>query len=220
MGVILGILLALMLIPTIVPGLRDSVVGPSPKAYWYLARTSGLVAYALLWASVAMGLLISGRVSRVWPGGPNAVDMHNFLSMLGLFMVLFHVVILLGDQYIGYTLSALFIPFLSTDYRPWEVGLGQLGMYLGGIIALSFYVRKRIGPRAWRILHYGSFAMYLLVLLHGVLAGTDTLAIPVVILYLGTSAVTFYLLIYRILASIRPNERPTTREARESSPEV
>ena len=143
--------------------------------------------------------------------------MHNFLSMLGLFMVLFHVVILLGDEYIGYNLFTLLVPFTSIGFRPWEVGLGQLGMYLGWIVALSFYIRKRIGPRAWRTLHYGSFAVYLLVTLHGVLAGTDTLAIPVVILYLGTAGVTFYLLIYRILALVKPDAHPNKKEQRQPS---
>ena len=199
-GVVLGGGLALMLLPAILPALRDSALGSSPKAYWYLARVSGLVAYTLLWASVAMGLLISGRVSRIWPGGPNAVDLHNFLSMLGLSMSLFHVAILLGDRYIGYTVVTLLVPFLGHSYRPIEVGLGQLGMYLGWIIALSFYVRKHMGPRGWRRLHYGSFGMYVLVTLHGILAGTDTLALPVLVLYFITAGLTFYLLIYRILA--------------------
>ncbi|HLF05397.1 MAG TPA: hypothetical protein VI855_09305 [Dehalococcoidia bacterium] len=211
-GIILGIVLALMLIPVILPGLRDSLLGSSPKAYWYLARASGLVAYALLWASVAMGLLISGRVSRVWPGGPTAIDLHNFLSIFGLLMVLFHVAILLGDQYMAYSVFSLLIPFASVDYRPLEVGLGQLGMYLGWMITLSFYVRKKIGPRVWRRLHYGSFAVYLLITVHGVLAGTDTLAVPVMVLYAVTSAVTFFLVIYRILATVKPEGHPARRE--------
>lgn len=202
-SIILGFILAIMLIPILLPGLRESVVGSSPKAYWYLSRISGLVAYVLLWASVAMGLLISSRVSRIWPGGPMAVDMHNFLSMLGLLLVFFHVLILLGDQYISYTIFSVFIPFVSLDYRPLEVGLGQLAMYLGWMVALSFYVRKRIGPRAWRNLHYASFGVYLLVTLHGILAGTDTTAVPVIALYLLTAGIIFYLLVYRILASIK-----------------
>lgn len=214
-GVLIGILFAVLVIPRIMPGLADSLLGPSPKAYWYLSRVSGLVAYTLLWMSIALGLLITSKASRIWPGGPTAVDLHNFISLFGLSVAIFHVVVLLGDQYMSYTILSLLVPFASADYRPLWVGLGQIGLYWGWIVALSFYVRKRIGPRTWRVLHYGSFAVYLLVTLHGVMAGTDTSAPPIMALYLVTSGITYFLLVYRILAAVKASKHSPDKERRE-----
>ncbi|MBM3942709.1 MAG: hypothetical protein FJ316_07290 [SAR202 cluster bacterium] len=217
-GIVLGLGLALMLLPWMLPPLRDTLLGPSPKAYWYLTRASGLVAYALLWASTAMGLLITGRLSRIWPGGPVAIDLHNFLSMLGLSVTLFHVFILLGDQYIGYNLFSLLAPFASLNYRPVEVAMGQLALYLGWAVTLSFYIRKKIGPRTWRRFHYASFVVYLLALAHGMTAGTDTMTVPVAAMYIITWLATFFLIVYRILATMKAETLHTT--GRKSTPHV
>jgi len=216
LGAALGALFAVVVAPRWLPGLTASLVGPNPKAYWYLARSSGVVAYVLLWSSVALGLMITNKLSRLWPGGPTAVDLHQFTSLLALAFALFHALVLLGDRYIGYTLFQLLVPFASTEYRPLWVALGQLGFYLALPVAFSFYVRRRIGHRAWRLLHYGSFAVYFLVTAHGLGAGTDATSPMVVALYGLTILATYFLLVYRLLVSVqhprslarRPTEIP------------
>jgi predicted ferric reductase len=60
------------------------------------------------------------------------------------------------------------------DYRPTWVGIGQIGCYVWLIVALSFYVRSMIGQKTWRTLHYLSFALYIMGLLHGLFSGTDS----------------------------------------------
>jgi hypothetical protein len=57
------------------------------------------------------------------------------------------------------------------------VGLGQLAFYAWIIVVLSFYVRKSIGPRVWRAIHYVNFATYLMGLSHGIFSGTDSGAV-------------------------------------------
>ena len=42
------------------------------------------------------------------------------------------------------------------------------------IIVASFYVRRLIGHRTWRAIHFATFAVFLLALLHGLFAGSDT----------------------------------------------
>ena len=66
------------------------------------------------------------------------------------------------------------MPFGSTGYQPLWVGLGQLGLYLSLPLTFSFYVRKQIGCRAWRLIHYGSFTLFMLIFLHGAGRGTDS----------------------------------------------
>lgn len=206
-----GALAAAVVLPLWAPALSQSLLGPEPKAYWYLARSAGLAGYLLLWLSVAFGLLITNRLARAWPGGPAAVDLHQFASLVGIAYGLFHALILLGDRYLNYSLSQLLIPFGSVDYRRVEVALGQIGFYLMVAVTFSFYVRQRIGYRAWRLLHYATFGVYCLILAHGILAGTDASALPVQIMYIGTGASILFLTFYRILAA-RSRQRPAARE--------
>ncbi len=210
-AVVGGAVAAAVVLPLWAPALSQSLLGPEPKAYWYLARSAGLAGYLLLWFSVAFGLLITNRLARVWPGGPAAVDLHQFASLVGIAYGLFHALILLGDRYLNYSLSQLLIPFASADYRRIEVALGQIGFYLMVAVTFSFYVRQRMGYRAWRLLHYAAFAVYSLILAHGILAGTDTSALPVQMMYIGSGATILFLTFYRILISMsRP--RPAARE--------
>src|SRR5581483_644301 len=66
-GAALGALLAAVVALPALPALASSLLGSSPKAYWYLARAAGFVAYLLIWLSVVVGLLITGKLARLWP---------------------------------------------------------------------------------------------------------------------------------------------------------
>ena len=168
LAVALGAFTAAIVLPNWLPGLSQSLLGSEPKAYWYLSRASAMVAYGLLWLSMAFGLIITNKLARLWPGGPVAFDLHQFASLLGLAFALFHALILMGDKYINYDLAQVLAPFNSTGYKPVWVGLGQIGFYLLAIVGLSFYVRKRLGNRIWRLLHYVSFMTFALALMHGI----------------------------------------------------
>ncbi len=199
LAVALGAFAATMVLPNWLPGLSQSLLGNEPKAYWYLSRSSALIAYVLLWLSMALGMMITNKLARLWPGGPTAFDLHQFASLLGLTFALFHALILMGDKYISYSLAQVLVPFTSTGYKPAWVGLGQIGFYLFAIVNFSFYVRKRLGHRTWRTIHYLSFLMFVLALLHGILAGTDTEVLAVRVFYWATGASLLFLLMYRIL---------------------
>jgi predicted ferric reductase len=199
LAVALGAFAAVIVLPNWLPGLSQSLLGAEPKAYWYLSRASALVAYGLLWLSMALGLMITNKLARLWPGGPIAFDLHQFASLLGLAFALFHALILMGDKYIQYDLAQVLVPFNSVGYKPVWVGLGQIGLYLLAFVGLSFYVRKQLTQRRWRLIHYLSFMTYTLALLHGILAGTDS-TLPVLrVFYWITGASLLFLLVYRIL---------------------
>lgn len=198
-GIGLGATLALVALPLVVPSLGASLSGVEPKAYWYLARVSAMIAYALLWGSMALGLLITNKLARAWPGGPTAFDLHEFMSLLGLGFGVAHGLILLGDQYIGYSLAQVLVPFAAAGYRPLWVGLGQLGLYGWAVVALSFYFRSRIGQRGWRRIHFLSFVVFALALGHGLASGTDSPALWSQALYLLSGGSLVFLTCYRVL---------------------
>jgi predicted ferric reductase len=203
LAVVGGVFFAVVALPSWLPGLANSLYGSEPKVFWYLSRSSALVAYGILWFSMAFGLMVTNKMARVWPGGPMAVDLHQYTSLLGLVFALFHALILIGDKYIAFTLSQVFVPFASLNYKPNWVGIGQLGFYIWVGVALSFYIRKQIGAKTWRKLHYLSFASYLMASFHALFSGTDTSSLWVSRYYWWTAGSLIFLLIYRILVNAK-----------------
>jgi predicted ferric reductase len=207
LAIVVGTMLAAVLLPKWVPGLSASILGESPKIYWYLARGSAFVAFILLWLSMVFGLIITNRVARLWPGGPAAFDLHQYFSLLGLGFGLFHALILTGDRYIKASLIQVILPFAYQNYKPVWVGIGQLALYAWAIVIASFYIRKQLGNRTWRLIHFASFLAFSLVLVHGLVSGTDSHTIWASILYWSAGASVLLLLFYRILVTVG-NKKP------------
>jgi len=212
-----GLLFALNLLPMLMPGLTYSVGGSEPKVYWFLSRGSAIAAYWLLWLSLSMGIVITNKLAQLWPGIPPAYEIHEYASLLGLGFALFHAMILMGDHYINYSLAQVLIPFNSPNYRPGWVGLGQIAFYLWAVIAFSFYVRKFIGKKTWRVLHFFSYASFLGVMLHGIFSGTDSGSSWATALYLVSGALVLILTIYRILIIYIPVEKERSKRAVQST---
>jgi predicted ferric reductase len=167
------------------------------SAYWYMSRAAGLLGYLLLWAATAWGLVVSTKVARGLVPAPFAASLHEFLSLAALAFSAFHALVLLGDHYIDLSLVDIIYPF-AASYRPGWVGVGQLGFYLSAVLSLSFYVRKTISPKTWRKLHYLAFLTYGMVVVHSLASGSDTSALPVQIMYVGTGAAIAFLIYYRL----------------------
>jgi len=197
---------ALLLLPYLLPGLTLSMTGADPKVFWYLSRGSAIASYGLLWLSMVFGVLLTNKLAQLWPGASLAYEVHQFVSLLGLAFGLLHGLLLMGDHYIQYSLAQVLTPFASVDYRPGWVGLGQLGFYCWAIIVGSFYVRKRIGRKAWRWIHLTSFICFLLALVHGLASGTDTSTATAQLYYWASGGILLFLIVYRVLGTVMKNQ--------------
>lgn len=222
LAVATGTFAAAVILPIWLPNLSASLTGSEPKAFWHLSRSTAFVATGLLWLSMALGLAITNKMSRIWPGAPAAFAIHEFVSLLGLGFSIFHALILLGDGYIKFTLASVLLPFGTENFKPIPVGLGQVGFYLWLVLALSFYIRPKIGPKTWRALHYASFICYGLALYHGISTGTDTRLPWVQNVYWVSSGALLFLLIYRIIHTLsggfkNPTPRPKPAQTKTQS---
>lgn len=140
--------------------------------FWLLARASGLTAYGLLTLSVLAGLVLKSRpFSRLKPAV--VTEIHRTLAITGLGALALHAVSLVLDQTVKVTPAALVVPGL-VSYRPAAVAIGVVASWLFVIVTTSFWVRKRIGMKTWRRLHWLTFALFATATIHGVAAGTDT----------------------------------------------
>jgi predicted ferric reductase len=204
LAVVGGTLFVAVFLPKLAPSLANSLMGENPKAFWYLSRGSAIVAFILIWASMALGLLITNKMARLWPGGPAAFELHEYVSLLGLGFALFHGLILTGDRFIHYNLVQVLLPFGSFGFKPFWVGLGQIAFYLTGILAASFYLRKPLGGRTWRVIHYASFLAFVLALVHGLASGTDSSSLWMKGLYGISASTLLFLFIYRVALTLAP----------------
>jgi methionine sulfoxide reductase heme-binding subunit len=140
--------------------------------FWILARASGLTAYVLLTASVLAGLLVKARPLGRRVKQAAATDVHRFLALLGLGAILLHGLALTLDRTVPIGVAALLVPGLSS-YRPLATALGVLAAELMVLVYASFALRKRIGARNWRRLHWATYAIFGMATVHGLAAGTD-----------------------------------------------
>jgi sulfoxide reductase heme-binding subunit YedZ len=143
-------------------------------AYWYLARGTGAVTLVLLTASVVLGVLGPLRFAAAprWPRF--AIDtVHRDISLLVLVLLVAHIATSVLDGFAPIALTDGVIPFAS-PYRPLWLGLGALSFDVLIAVALTSVVRRRLGYKAWRAVHWLAYASWPVAVLHGLGTGTDT----------------------------------------------
>jgi predicted ferric reductase len=183
-------------------GIGATGLAGGTTSFWYLSRASGFVAYFLLWGSVVWGLLLSTGTGRAWIRPPHLLDAHQFLSSVSVGFASFHGLVLIGDRYVRFPLQAVIVPF-AARYEPLLVACGQIAVWLSVVLIVSFHVRRWIGGRAWRRLHYASFAAFWLAFVHGIVLGTDTASLWATCVYLATAGPVIFLSLHRVLSMAR-----------------
>lgn len=164
--------------------LQDNQTG---TATWDASRASGFVTYLLLWASTLSGIAIHLRIR---PGaGPLTwvLEVHRIVSVLAVSFLAAHVAGMLLDPVVTFGVADGFVPFTS-DYRPIQVGLGTVAQWLTVVVLVSTAFANRMSWTKWRQLHLLSYPAYLLALVHGITAGSDSAASAVVVVYAATAA--------------------------------
>jgi predicted ferric reductase len=190
--------------------LRGLFATDSVQLWWYVTRASGIIAYLLLWFSTILGLAVTskyldGMLERLF-----TYDFHEFISLLSVAFTLVHVLVLTLDRYLPYSFAQILVPFIS-PYRPFWVGVGVIAFYIIGLVTVTFYLRNRIGTRAFRVIHVLSLIGYIGVTLHGYYAGTDTALSAMQILYKVSGLVVLFFTIYwLVLLGLRKMEKQRT----------
>jgi predicted ferric reductase len=145
----------------------------SASPLWYFARASGFVSLILLTLTVGLGLALALRWrSPRWPLFISD-GLHRYLGTVLFVFLAIHAVTLWLDPFAKFSLADVLVPFSST-YRPLWMGLGISAAELSLALALSVHLRKWISYRAWRLMHYATYATFPMAMLHGLFAGSDS----------------------------------------------
>jgi hypothetical protein len=86
-------------------------------------------------------------------------------------------------------------------------GIGIVAGYLGALLGLSFFVRKRVGAKRWRNAHRLTPLVYVLAVTHTLGAGIDASAAWLRAGLVGLSAPLVHLAVLRVLPA-RPSSDP------------
>jgi predicted ferric reductase len=177
---------------------------------WYIARASGIMVYLVLWLSVMAGLGLTTSLLDGWGGRGMVFSLHAFTTRLAYGFLALHLLSLAADPTVRFGPADLVVPFAAAPREPWT-GLGVLAGELTVLIGVSFAVKQVIGQRAWRALHWLTFPLYALALLHGIGAGTDTQTPWMTALYLSTGAAVLLFSCYRLLRGGKRTRDPLPR---------
>jgi sulfoxide reductase heme-binding subunit YedZ len=147
-----------------------SATAAGPHLFWITSRAAGIAALVLASLSVCLGLTMSLKLLR--RRGPDLLALHEVLSLATLAAIAVHGVTLLGDGYLKATPVDIAIPFVSS-YRTVWTSLGILSGWGLAVLGLSYYLRRWIGARRWRMLHRMTALLWLAGLVHSLGEGTD-----------------------------------------------
>ncbi|HQV58790.1 MAG TPA: ferric reductase-like transmembrane domain-containing protein [Ilumatobacteraceae bacterium] len=184
----------------------------NPQFWWYLTRSSGIIAWLMLTASVIWGILVS---TKAFPNQRRPVwllAVHRWLAGLMLCFLAIHLVALVADSYVSFDLADLTVPYVS-DWKPGAVALGVVAMWLLVAVQLTSLAMRRLPRRFWRVVHLTSYVAFWLTSLHGAYAGTDTTSRMYQAAAVASILAVAWALMYRLA-----NRRSVRRAGRGAAP--
>ncbi|MFD2025896.1 ferric reductase-like transmembrane domain-containing protein [Promicromonospora aerolata] len=157
--------------------------------YWmyWMSQAFGWSGLLWAWITVLLGLVRSSRPQAWLPLTPSTVEkLHRTTSLTTIVLMFAHAFWFFAEEVrgnaegldpVGRVWSAFLNVFVPGVY-PSGTGviailIGLLALYLSVPLGLAYYARRRIGARAWRVLHSSIIVVYVLSVWHTLLYGTN-----------------------------------------------
>jgi sulfoxide reductase heme-binding subunit YedZ len=163
-----------------------TAAAPATHLFWITSRAAGITALVLSSAAVSVGLAMrpgiaaGGSASRRslgrWAAALGGVgerrSIHETLALATMVAIAVHGLALVGDSYLHPSLLDVTLPF-SFSYKTVWTSLGIISGWVLIFLGLSYYLRRHIGVRRWRVLHRFTALAWLGGAVHAVGEGTD-----------------------------------------------
>jgi methionine sulfoxide reductase heme-binding subunit len=170
------------------------------QVLWYTTRGAGAVSLVLLSAVVVLGLLARVRFeTKAWPRFLSAA-VHGDLALMTLVFLLLHIVTAVVDPFTNLGLIAAVVPF-GSYYRTVWLGLGTIAFELLLAIVVTSLLRRYIGARVWRGIHWLAYASWPIAVIHGIGTGTDRTALWMLVIDVVCVAAVAVALVWRVVAA-------------------
>lgn len=152
---------------------------------WLASRAAGIVSLALLAFQIIVGLVLSHPVNKTtWKLSKRLFPWHENVWLFVLGFLAAHIVSILIDPYAGVSVAGAFIPGLSS-YRSAPVAIGTMSLYALLMTGMTARYTKLLPAGAWLTIHRVAIVVFALAWMHGLLAGTDSIAIIALYIALG-----------------------------------
>lgn len=142
------------------------------EALWALGRGTGLVALVMFTLTLALGVLTRSGRDAVGLGRFGLNEVHRTAALTGVGLIAVHVGTLLLDPYAQLKVVDLVLPWVGT-YRTFWLGLGTLAVDLLIVVTVVSLLRDKVGPRVFKAVHWATYALWPVALLHSLGTGTD-----------------------------------------------
>ncbi len=131
------------------------------------SAATGVISMTLLTAVVVLGVLVN-RKGRL-PGLPRfaGLHLHRYVALLATGFLAVHIVTAVVAPNAGIRLAAAIIPFASAR-DPFWLGLGAVSFDLLIALVVTSLLRRHMGRRAWRAVHWLAYLCWPVALAHSV----------------------------------------------------
>lgn len=176
---------------------------------WTLIRASGFIAFFLVTVSLSLGIGSSLSMMKKHKG--LLQNLHQTSGWYGLLTIIFHIVLILEDQYVHYSLQEVLIPFAAKN-EPLESALGTLSFYLFFLVIVSsdFFIKK-LGIKRWKKLHLAVLPAWFLMVFHGLAIGTDSREPWALFIYACGSSLIIVLSLIRYMNALAIHRNPNRK---------
>jgi predicted ferric reductase len=140
--------------------------------FWFIARITGLTAFAVLSLSVLSGEALRTSVLDFLAKNRAVRKLHDFTTPLWLPLVFAHVIALLLDKTARVQPINVVVPFV-TDYGEIPIGLGTVAFDIVMIVTITSWLRSRMNNALWTWIHRTSYIGFVALFFHAALSGTD-----------------------------------------------
>jgi methionine sulfoxide reductase heme-binding subunit len=142
------------------------------------SAVTGVIAMVLLTMSVLFGVVLSRRPRpHRLHGLPRWLVMiaHRDLSLVAAAFLAIHIVTAVTARYGGVSVASAVVPFAARNDRL-LIGLGAVGTDLLAALILTSALRRRLGRRSWRAVHWTAYACWPVALVHSIALSPDRAA--------------------------------------------
>ena len=134
------------------------------------SAAAGVISMVLLTVVVVLGVLVNRRGRLPAMARFVGLGAHRYLSLLAVGFLAVHILTALAGPFGGVGLGAVAVPFETDRERVW-LGLGTIASDLLAAVVVTSLLRRRIGRRWWRGVHWLSYACWPAALAHSVGTG-------------------------------------------------
>ena len=175
--------------------------------WWFLSRSSGIVAWALLAATTLWGIFLSTRMLKPYDRPAWLRDLHTWLGTLTLLVTGIHIAAIMADSYVQFSVKDILVP-MAAEWKPLALAWGIVSMYILIAVQVSSWAMKKIPRKLWRVIHFSSYGLFATTSIHSLSAGTDRSTL----LYQGFAIALITLMLGAIAIRIIYAGEPKTRD--------